>query len=106
VKNGVPTYELEVQAQNEVYSDDEKKEAKLPGSKKIDVQYPFILDLGNQVKIGGRSQKNHCQEQPVAHHHHLLWHLDTQHRRTQICVQPLPTVTFHHPSNDPGVPQK
>jgi len=37
VKNGVPTYELEIQAQNEVYSEDEEKGTSLPGSKKIDV---------------------------------------------------------------------
>lgn len=36
VKNGVATYELQIQQQNEVYSDEEKGEH-LPGSTKVDV---------------------------------------------------------------------
>jgi hypothetical protein len=39
IKNGMATYELEIQAQNEVYSDDDDKGRGLPGSKKIDVNY-------------------------------------------------------------------
>ena len=47
VKNGVPTYMLEIQAQNEVYSEEEKEEH-LPGSRKIDVS----LDLFRFRRLG------------------------------------------------------
>lgn len=47
VKNGIPTYELELQAQNEIHSEEENKEH-LPGSKKIDVP----LSLGRFQRYG------------------------------------------------------